>query len=74
MTQNQTAKGTTMTAAEIKSLCPKVKSAAAPEGVMVNGHLAVIVKTARREYHLGEMGGDWLLHGTAEQIAARLNR
>jgi len=63
-----------MTAKQIQSACPKIKSAAAPEGVMVNGFRAVIVKTARDVYRLGEIGGDWIMHGTAPEIAARLAR
>lgn len=63
-----------MDAETIKRLCPTVKSAAAPEGVIVNGCRAIIRKTARNEYQLGEMAGDWLLHGTAQEIADRLNR
>lgn len=32
----------------------------------------VVVRRKRNDYHLGELGGDWLMGGTAEEVLARV--
>jgi hypothetical protein len=31
----------------------------------------VVVRRKRNDYHLGELGGDWLMGGTAAEVLAR---